>query len=122
MQPAFAGACWEGSSRAAGSQPPAGRRSSYRARRLLDGPELSQPPLEPGFGHDTLFSPSCSRGLAERPVQGRQIQGDESGSNYAYHHSLPGALRGISDPRAFCVVTGTCCIDAELLTLPCPRL
>lgn len=28
-------------------------------------------------------------------------------------------LAGISDPRVFCVMTGTCCIDAELLTLPC---
>lgn len=28
-------------------------------------------------------------------------------------------LAGISDPWVFCVMTGTCCIDAELLTLPC---
>lgn len=28
-------------------------------------------------------------------------------------------LAGISDPRVFCVMTGTCCIDAELLTLLC---
>ena len=28
-------------------------------------------------------------------------------------------LAGISDPRVFCVMTGSCCIDAELLTLLC---